>query len=104
MNNENRTPDIVPDFKKMMADAGLPVNEKVAKQQWDQVLSEQQIIVENGSPFSPFWRTVKALITLPVVALLDWIARLLMPDFFIMTASRSALIGLHGLCRTVLVV
>ncbi|KXO08266.1 putative bacteriophage protein [Moritella sp. JT01] len=95
---------MVPDFKKMMADAGLPVNETVAKQQWDQVLSEQQIIVENGSPFSPFWRTVKALITLPVVGLLDWIARILMPDLFIMTASRSALIGLHGPSRNVFVV
>ncbi|KXO13274.1 putative bacteriophage protein [Moritella sp. JT01] len=94
---------MVPDFKKMMADAGLPVNETVAKQQWDQVLSEQQIIVENGSPFSPFWRTVKALITLPVIGLLDWIARILMPDLFIMTASRSALIGLHGPSRNVFV-
>ena len=104
MSNENRTPDIVPDFKKMMADAGLPVTDTVAKQQWDQVLTEQHITIENGSPFSPFWRTVKALITQPVVSLLDWIARVLMPDLFIMTASRSALIGLHGPSRNIFVV
>ena len=94
---------MIPNFKKMMSDAGLPVDNDVAKQQWDQELAQQQITVENNSPFSPFWRTVEALITKPVVALLDWISKSLMPDMFIMTARREALITLHGPSRNVFV-
>ncbi|NRA84744.1 MAG: hypothetical protein HRU22_13540, partial [Gammaproteobacteria bacterium] len=94
---------MIPNFKKMMSDAGLPVDNDVAKQQWDKELAQQQITVENNSPFSPFWRTVEALITKPVVALLDWISKSLMPDMFIMTARREALITLHGPSRNVFV-
>lgn len=91
------------DFKKMMADAGLPVDETIAKAQWDAELKTQEITIENNSPFSPFWRTVKALITKPVVALLDWVAKQVMPDLFIMTASRDALVNLHGPSRNVFI-
>lgn len=92
-----------PNFEKMMFDAGLPVNNDVAKRKWDAELIKQQITVENNSPFSPFWRTIEALITKPVVALLDWIAKSLMPDMFIMTATRQALITLHGPSRNVFI-
>jgi len=86
-----------------MTDAGLPTDDATAKAQWEQELENQQITVDNNSPFSPFWRTVEALITMPVVALLKWMAEKLMPDMFIMTASRDALVTLHGPSRNVFV-
>ena len=91
------------DFKKMMVNAGLPVDEDAAKQQWENELTKQDITVQNNSPFSPFWRTIKGLITKPVVSLLDFVAKSLMPDLFIMTASREALINLHGPSRNVFI-
>jgi hypothetical protein len=94
---------MTPDFKKLMTDAGLPITENLAKQQWENQLDEQDITIENNSPFSPFWRTIKALITLPVVSLFEWVAQSLFPDLFIMLAGRDALISLHGPSRNVFV-
>jgi len=94
---------MTPDFNKLMNDAGLPITEELAKQQWENELVNQEITIENNSPFSPFWRTIKALITLPVVALFEWVAKVIMPDLFILTASRETLISLHGPSRNVYV-
>lgn len=90
-------------FLEMMKNAGLPTTEETAKQQWETELTNQEITVQNNSPFSPFWRTIKSLITLPVVALFNFIAKELMPEQFIMTASRTALIEKHGPSRNVFV-
>ena len=90
-------------FKTMMQNAGLPMDEQTAKAQWQAQLKEQNIQVANNSPFSPFWRTVEALITKPVVQLFNWIAQQLMPELFIMTASRAALIERHGPARNVFI-
>lgn len=90
-------------FKTMMQNAGLPMDEQTAAEQWQAQLKEQNIQVANNSPFSPFWRTVEALITKPLVQLLNWVAQQLMPNLFIMTASRDALIEKHGPARNVFI-
>ena len=91
------------DFKTLMQNAGLPMDEQTAQAQWQQQLREQNIQIANDSPFGPFWRTVESLITKPVVKLFNWIAQQLMPDLFIMTASRTALIERHGPARNVFI-
>ncbi len=90
-----------PNFTQLMIDAGLPITEASAKTQWDAELVKHDITIENNSPFSPFWRTIKAIITKPVVALFEWVATIVMPDLYILTASREALINLHGPSRNV---
>ncbi|MAD74990.1 MAG: hypothetical protein CML20_09405 [Rheinheimera sp.] len=90
-------------FKTMMQNAGLPMDEQTAAEQWQAQLKEQNIQVANNSPFSPFWRTVEALITKPLVQLLNWVAQQLMPNLFIMTANRDALIEKHGPARNVFI-
>ena len=90
-------------FKSLMEKAGLPLNEEKAAEQWREELKKQNISVANDSPFGPFWRTIEALITKPVVKLFNWIAQTLMPDLFIMTASREALIEKHGPSRNVFI-
>ena len=90
-------------FKTMMQNAGLPMDEQTAQTQWQAQLKEQNIQVANNSPFSPFWRTVEALITKPLVQLLNWVAQQLMPNLFIMTANRDALIEKHGPARNVFI-
>ena len=89
------------DFKTLMQNAGLPMDEQTAQAHWQAQLKEQNIQVANNSPFGPFWRTVEALLTKPVVQLFNWLATQLMPDLFIMTASRAALIERHGPARNV---
>ncbi|MBB1368658.1 baseplate J/gp47 family protein [Pseudoalteromonas sp. SR44-5] len=91
------------EFKTLMQKAGLPLDEQTAQTQWQAQLKKQNIQVANNSPFGPFWRTVEALITKPVVQLFNWIATQLMPDLFIMTASRTALIERHGPARNVFI-
>ncbi|TMS64006.1 baseplate J/gp47 family protein, partial [Pseudoalteromonas sp. S1691] len=90
-------------FKTMMQNAGLPMDEQSAAEQWQAQLKEQNIQVANNSPFSPFWRTVEALITKPLVQLLNWVAQQLMPNLFIMTANRESLIEKHGPARNVFI-
>jgi len=92
-----------PDFHQLMADSGLPTTEEAAKKKWEDTLTAHDISIENNSPFSPFWRTVKALITKPVVELLAFVAQKLMPNLFLQTASRDYLINLHGPSRNVFV-
>ncbi|MBQ4836776.1 baseplate J/gp47 family protein [Pseudoalteromonas luteoviolacea] len=90
-------------FKSLMKDAGLPLTEEKAAEQWREELKNQNITVVNDSPFGPFWRTIEALITKPVVKLFVWVAERVMPDLFIMTASRDALIEKHGPSRNVFI-
>ncbi|OCQ23371.1 hypothetical protein A7985_05365 [Pseudoalteromonas luteoviolacea] len=90
-------------FKALMEKAGLPLTEDKAADQWREELKSQNISVANDSPFGPFWRTIEALITKPVVKLFNWIAQTVMPDLFIMTASRDALIEKHGPSRNVFI-
>ena len=80
------------DFEKMVSDSGLPMTEAQAQALWDAEAAAAGSPFNNSKDYSPFWRSVLALITKPVL----WIANELLvkqvlPNFFLKTASETFL-------------
>jgi uncharacterized phage protein gp47/JayE len=74
------------DFKKVIADAGIPTTEAGLKTAWEKEVEAQGAKVANTSSYSPFWRVMTALVTKPVLWLLDFLCLTVLPNFFVKTA------------------
>ncbi|OFJ43002.1 hypothetical protein BJN42_23690 [Pseudomonas koreensis] len=74
------------DFKKVIADAGIPTTEAGLKAAWEKEVEAQGAKVANTSSYSPFWRVMTALVTRPVLWLLDFLCLTVLPNFFVKTA------------------
>jgi uncharacterized phage protein gp47/JayE len=74
------------DFKKVIADAGIPTTEAALKAEWEKEVEAQGAKVANTSSYSPFWRVMTALVTKPVLWLLDFLCMTVLPNFFVKTA------------------
>jgi uncharacterized phage protein gp47/JayE len=74
------------DFKKVIADAGIPTTEAGLKAAWEKEVEAQGAKVANTSSYSPFWRVMTALVTKPVMWLLDFLCLTVLPNFFVKTA------------------
>lgn len=75
------------DFKKALQDAGVPTTEAGLRAAWEKEVAAQGSKLSNTSAWSPFWRVVTALVTNPVLWLIDFIAGTVLPNFFIKTAK-----------------
>ena len=74
------------DFKQALRDAGIPTTEAELKKAWEKEAAEQGSKISNTSAYSPFWRIVSALVTQPVMWLLQFIIDTVLPNFFVQTA------------------
>lgn len=74
------------DFKAVMANAGIPTTEAGLKAAWEKEVVAQGAKVANTSSYSPFWRVITALVTQPVLWLLDYLCVSILPNFFVKTA------------------
>ncbi|MEN5045106.1 baseplate J/gp47 family protein [Pseudomonas koreensis] len=74
------------DFKKVIADAGIPTTEAALKAEWEKEVEAQGAKVANTSSYSPFWRVITALVTKPVLWMLDFLCMTVLPNFFVKTA------------------
>lgn len=74
------------DFKKVIADAGIPTTEAGLKAAWEKEVEAQGAKVANTSSYSPFWRVMTAMVTKPVMWLLDFLCLTVLPNFFVKTA------------------
>lgn len=75
------------DFKQAMSDSGIPITEAQLKQSWEKLAAEQGSTLSNTSAYSPFWRIVTALVTKPVLWLLEFVSGTVLPNFFVQTAT-----------------
>lgn len=75
------------DFKQALADAGIPTTEAGLRQAWEAEVTAQGSALSNTSAYSPFWRIVTALVTKPVLWLLDFVSGTVLPNFFVKTAT-----------------
>lgn len=75
------------DFRKMANDAGIPTTEQGVKEKWMDVVAAEGSTISNNSETSPFWRIVTALVTTPVMWLVDYMVDTIMPNLFLKTAS-----------------
>lgn len=74
------------DFKQALSDAGVPTTEAKLRAAWEAEVVAQGSKLSNTSSWSPFWRVVTALVTKPVMWLIDFIALTVLPNFFVKTA------------------
>lgn len=77
------------DFKKALADAGIPTTEAALKAAWEAEVTAQGSKLANTSAYSPFWRVVTALVTKPVLWILTFVSDTVLPNFFVKTASKA---------------
>ncbi|ROM19573.1 hypothetical protein BK643_02550 [Pseudomonas protegens] len=75
------------DFKQALSDAGIPTTEAGLRQAWEKEVAAQGAKLSNTGAYSPFWRVVTALVTKPVMWLLDFVVQSVLPNFFVKTAS-----------------
>lgn len=75
------------DFKQALNDAGIPTTEAGLRQAWESEVAAQGSALSNTSAYSPFWRIVTALVTQPVLWLINFIADTVLPNFFVKTAE-----------------
>lgn len=75
------------DFKQALSDAGIPTTEAGLRAAWETEVAAQGSKLSNTSAYSPFWRVVTALVTKPVLWILDFFVATVLPNFFVKTAS-----------------
>lgn len=77
------------DFQQALADAGIPTTEAGLRQAWEAEVAAQGSKLSNTSAYSPFWRVVTALVTNPVLWILQFLVTTVLPNFFVKTATGS---------------
>ncbi len=81
------------DFKKVVEDAGIPTTEAGWKAEFQKCVEAEGNIINNDSPFSPFWRLITAIVTKPVVWIINKVLiEKILPNMFLLTATDRAFI------------
>ncbi|BBL73963.1 baseplate J/gp47 family protein [Methylomagnum ishizawai] len=75
------------DFWQVLKDAGIPTTQADLETQWRTELAAVDSPISNLPAYSPFWRTVTALITRPVLWLVGLVADTVLPNAFLAYAS-----------------
>ncbi|ABC33404.1 uncharacterized phage Mu protein gp47-like protein [Hahella chejuensis KCTC 2396] len=83
--------DHTDDFRRLVKDAGIPTTEAELNRAWREEVAAQGVAFSNDSDYSPWWRMVSALVTQPVLWLVDLLISGVLPQMFVKTASGAAL-------------
>ncbi|MCX9061102.1 baseplate J/gp47 family protein [Citrobacter portucalensis] len=75
-----------PDFQKVLQDAGMPVTEDAVRVEFNRIVAAEGMVT-NTSRMSPFWRLVTALITTPVMWIINALINVVLRNMFVATAS-----------------
>lgn len=73
-------------FKQMLAESGLPIEETQIRQRFEQLTAEEGLIT-NTSKMSPFWRLITAIAVKPVQWLTQHLIFEILPNLFVKTAK-----------------
>lgn len=74
------------DFKKIVSDAGIPTTEAELNAAWKKEVADAGSTISNDSEYSPFWRVITALVTKPVLWLINFLIETVLPNAFLKTA------------------
>lgn len=78
-------------FRDTLESAGMPTDADSLKTEWQAMTAASGVEITNTSTASPFWNLVTALVTTPVLWLVAFAVRYLMPSSYVKTASGAAL-------------
>mgnify|MGYP000945063132 CR=1 FL=1 len=81
-------PDI--DFTQVLNDSGIPTEAAAVKAEFEAIVKGEGIIT-NTSRMSPFWRLITAIVTTPVMWLINALASTVLANMFLATASGKML-------------
>lgn len=79
------------EFTQILTDEGIPTTEAALQAEWAKQVEATGSTVSNDSAYSPFWRVVQALITVPALWLISFVASTLMPQMFLRYATGTFL-------------
>ncbi|MBL4761398.1 MAG: baseplate J/gp47 family protein [Gammaproteobacteria bacterium] len=75
------------EFTAIVEEAGIPTTDAGLKAKWENEVAAQGSSINNDSDYSPFWRLVSALITIPVQWLVALLINQVLPNSYVKTAS-----------------
>jgi uncharacterized phage protein gp47/JayE len=79
------------DYYQILKDNGIPTTQTELETAWSAEVAAQGSTISNDNAYSPFWRVVTALITLPVLWLIKFMAETVFPNSFVQTATGAFL-------------
>lgn len=74
------------DFRQALSEAGVPTTDAALRKAWEAEVAAQGSKLSNTGNYSPFWRVITALVTNPVLWLINFISDTVLPNFFVKTA------------------
>lgn len=75
------------DFKKVLSDAGIATTQTELDAQWKADVLATGSPIANDNKYSPFWRTINAIITAPALWLINFMADTSLPAAFVQSSS-----------------
>lgn len=75
------------DFTQILKDAGIPTTSEELKAIWKNTVIATGSLISNDDKMSPFWRVITALVTDPVLWLVNFIAVTLIPNAYVKYAT-----------------
>lgn len=79
--------DTTDDFKQVLNNAGIPLDEDDIKTVFNDIVEEHDNLISNDSIFSPFWRLIEAIVTTPYRWLMIALVTKVFPQSFVKTAT-----------------
>jgi hypothetical protein len=83
-------------FENILKSANIPTTKEELKESWNQVATDNNSPYNNNSEYSPFWRVVSELVTTPVLWILKLIIDVVMPNFYLKTATLDWVVDFKG--------
>lgn len=78
------------DFTQVLKDSGIPTETEAVTAEFESIVRKEGIIT-NTSRMSPFWRLIAAVVTTPVMWLINALADTVLANMFLATASGKML-------------
>ncbi|EAB5049307.1 hypothetical protein GUQ37_001038 [Salmonella enterica] len=73
------------DFKKILRESGMPVDEQTVRDTLQQAADDEKLVT-NTSRMSPFWRLIQLLVIRPYMWIVDTLINNVLRNLFLMTA------------------
>lgn len=74
------------DFKKILRDSGMPVDEQTVRAALQQAADDEKLVT-NTSRMSPFWRIIQLLVIKPYMWIVDTLIKNVLRNLFLQTAA-----------------
>ncbi|EHT7958453.1 phage tail protein [Salmonella enterica] len=74
------------DFKKILRESGMPVDDQTVRDTLQQAADDEKLIT-NTSRMSPFWRIIQLMVVTPYLWIVDTLINNVLRNLFLMTAS-----------------